>query len=384
MRDLIGREAELESITGMLAGSRLLSLVGPGGAGKTSLAVAAAVRMAGVFPDGAFEVRLSPVASPDQVPLAFADALGVPLDGAAADADLRRRLVAFLGHRRVLLLVDNCEHVVDAAAGLVDRILQGCPGVTVLATSREALAVPGEIQIAVGPLAVAPVGTAAARVLDFPATQLFVERARSIRPGLVLGAEHLLAVGSIARSLDGIPLALELAAARVSAMSPGEISERLEHRFSLLTCGARTAESRQQTLRAAVDWSHELLTERNRRSSVGRGVPRRLDPRGRRGGRRRQRGRAGSVLDTVGRLVGRSMVTPNPDTRRATACSRRCGSTRRTDSSGRRARTRWPAARDVLPRTSSERRTHLRGHGQRQTLQRLREEQPNIRAALRG
>ena len=195
------------------------------------------------------------------MPLAVADALGVPLDGAAVDRDVRERLVSYLARRRMLLLFDNCEHVVDAAAGLIDEILGRCPAVTVLATSREALAVPDEVQVAVGPLETAPEGTPAAQVLQFPASQLFVERARAVRPGMVLDEAALHAVARICRALDGIPLALELAAARVASMSPVEIAGRLDQRFNLLTSGARTAEARQQTLRATVDWSYALLGE---------------------------------------------------------------------------------------------------------------------------
>ena len=384
VRPLIGRDPELDSLTELLTGARLLSLVGPGGAGKTTLAIAAAVRVAGTFPDGAFEVRLSPVTAPEQVPVAFADALGVPLDGAAADSDVRQRLVAFLGRRRVLLLVDNCEHVIDAAAGLVDQILGGCPAVTVLATSREALAVPDEIQIAVGPLASAPEGTPAARILDFPAAQLFVERARSVRPGTVFGTEELLAVGRIARSLDGIPLALELAAARVAAMSPGEISGRLEQRFSLLTSGARTAETRQQTLRATVDWSHALLSEQEQR------VFRRLSVF--RGGCTLAAAEAvvsdaqlstGHVLDTVGRLVDRSMLVaePGPVTRYRMLetvrhyAAERLEAAAEADELGDRHASYYAA---LVEQTESD----LRGHGQRDAFRRLRIDQANIRAAL--
>ncbi len=384
VRALIGRDAELDAITQLLAGSRLLSLVGPGGAGKTSLAVAAAVRVADTFPDGAFEIRLSQVTAPEQVPLAFADALGVPLDGAAADTDIRQRLLAFLGRRRILLLVDNCEHVVDAAAALVDQVLGRCAGVTVLATSREALAVPDEIQIAVGPLEVAPEGTGAGQVLDFPAAQLFAERARSVRPGTLFGPEELLDVGRIARSLDGIPLALELAAARVAVMSPREISDRLERRFALLTSGARTAEARQQTLRATVDWSHALLTEQEQR------VFRRLSVF--HGGCTLAAAEAvvsdaqvstAQVLDTVGRLVDRSMLVAH---RGATTryrmletvrhyAAERLEAAEEAESLGDRHASYFRA---LVEETESA----LRGPGQHEAFQRLRADQANLRVAL--
>ena len=384
VRALIGREDELSAITDLLGRARLVSLVGPGGAGKTTLAVAAAVRAAPSFPDGAFEVRLGAVRTAQQVPLALADALGVPLDGAGADSDVRSRVVALLARRRVLLLVDNCEHVIDAVAALVEEIVGECPGVTVLATSREALAIAEEVQLAVGPLAVPPAGTEATRVLDHPAAQLFVERARAVRADSVTDADDLLAVGRVARALDGIPLALELAAARVGALSPAEISERLEQRFALLTSGARTAEARQQTLRATVDWSYDLLTEREQRVfnrlSVFHGgctLPAaeavlsddRTSP--------------GEVLDVVGRLVGRSMLVaePGPTTRYRLLETVRHYARERLEAVGETETLSHRHAayyRGLVEEAEPE----LRGHGQRAALRRLRAEQANLRAAL--
>src|SRR5688500_8399291 len=242
LRPLIGRDAQLDSIAELLGGVRLLSLIGAGGAGKTSLALATVARASVNYPDGAFGVRLASVTTPDQVPVAFADALGMPLDGAAATRDLRDRLISFLTQRHMLLLVDNCEHVVDAAAVLVDDILSRCPHVTVITTSREALAIPDEVQVTVGPLQTPPEDSLSGEVLNYPAAQLFAERARAVRPGLLFDAANLSAIGVISRSLDGIPLAIELAAARMSTLSPVEVSLRLGSRFTLLTSGARTAE----------------------------------------------------------------------------------------------------------------------------------------------
>lgn len=384
VRPLIGRDAQLDSLAGLVGGVRLLSLIGPGGAGKTSLALATVVRTSSTYPDGAFGVRLASVDSGDQVPLAVADALGVPLDGAAASRDVRQRLISYLSRRRVLLLVDNCEHVVDAAAGLIDDILGRCPEVTVIATSREALAVPDEVQVTVGPLEMAPEGTAADQVLGYPASQLFAERARAVRPGMVFAGDDLEAIGRISRALDGIPLALELAAARVAAMSPVEISDRIEHRFSLLTSGARTAEARQQTLRATVDWSYKLLSEVEQtvfsRLSVFQGgwsltgaeavVGDDAMP-------------AGEVLDTIGRLVERSMVVVEPgattryrmlETLREYAAEQLAASGE-SDAVARRHA-------DHFRQVAEQAEVALRGHGQRETLRQLREEQPNIRAAI--
>jgi DNA-binding SARP family transcriptional activator len=240
VRPLIGRDEQLDSLATMLGSARLLTLVGPGGAGKTSLALATAGRSRHAYPDGVFGVRLASVGRAEQVPLAVADAVGVPLDGSGAVRDVRERLTSFLARRRMLLLVDNCEHVIDAAASLVDDILGRCPHVTVIATSREALAIPDEVQVTVAPLPTPPEDTAPARMLEYPAAQLFAERARAVRPELTFDDDDLRAIGRVSRSLDGIPLALELAAARVASLSPGEIAARLAERFSLLTSGART------------------------------------------------------------------------------------------------------------------------------------------------
>ncbi len=384
VRPLIGRDAELDSLVELVHGARLLSLIGPGGAGKTSLALAAVLRSSDAFPDGAFGVRLASVDTPDQVPLAVADALGVPLDGAAAGRDVRERVVSYLVRRRLLLLVDNCEHVIDAAAGLIDEILGRCPEVTIMATSREALAVPDEVQVTVGPLETPPDGTPVGGVLEYPAAQLFVERARSVRPGTVFGDDDLAAIGRISRALDGIPLALELAGVRVATMSPVEIADRLDQRFALLTTGVRTADARQQTLRATVDWSYALLTEREQRVFNRLAVFQ--------GGWTLTAAEAvvsdvsleaGEVLDTIGRLVERSMVGVERgastryrmlDTLRQYAAEQLFAAGEHESVAQRHAE----HFRDVVQAAESQ----LRGHDQRETFQRLRNEQPNIRAAL--
>lgn len=384
VRPLIGRDAQLDSLTELLGGVRLLTLVGPGGAGKTSLALAIVVRTSGGFPDGAFGVRLASVTASSHVPLAVADALGIPLDGAAADRDVRQRLLTYLSRRRLLLLFDNCEHLIDAAAALIDEILGRCPNVTIVATSREALAVPDEVQVNVGPLDTPPDGTSAADVLNYPACQLFVERFRAVRPGTVFDHDDLAATAAISRSLDGIPLALELAASRGMTMSPTEISERLGERFSLLTSGARTAEARQQTLRAAVDWSYALLVEHERRifdrlsvfhggwtlSAAEAVIGDDTMP-------------AGDVVGAIGRLAQRSMIVVE----RGTPTRYRMLETLRQYAAERLAGTgEEPAVRRRHAEYFRDHAEHadaaLRGQGQRQTLLRLRQEQPNIKAAL--
>ena len=384
VRPLIGRDEQLAELGDLLDRGRLVTLVGPGGAGKTTLALAAGVLARPTFRDGAFGVRLAPVNDPRQVTVAVAEALGVPLDGAAVDRDVRGRLTRYLERRHLLLLVDNCEHVVDAVASLVDQLLGRCPDLTVLATSREALAVPDEIQLLVGPLDIPPGNTPAADVLDYPATRLFVERARAVRSGLSLADEDRLAVARIARALDGLPLALELAAARVSAMSPPEIADRLGHRFALLTTGPRTAEARQQTLRATVDWSYDLLSPSEQvvfnRLSVFRGgwtlaaaeaVVSDADVSAR------------EVLDTIGRLVERSLVVvvPGRTTRyRMLMTLREYAEERLLDSGEDAALARQHA--EHFHRFTEDADVALRGHGQREALRSMRAEQPNIRAAL--
>ena len=384
VRPLIGRDDLLQSLNELVHGVRLLCLVGPGGAGKTSLALTLAVHAREAFPDGVFGVRLASVTTADQVPVAVADALGMPMDGAAAERDIRERIYSYLARRNLLLVLDNCEHVIDAAAGLADDILGRCSDVTVLATSREALAVPDEVQVNIGPLDTPPEDAAAAQVLTYSAAQLFVERARAVRPGTVYDEPTLLAIGRITRALDGIPLAVELAAARAGAMSPIEISDRLDHRFALLTSGSRTAEARQQTLRATVDWSYALLSEDEQR------VFNRLSLF--QGGWTMDAAEAvvaddgapeGFVLETVARLVERSMVVVEPgsptryrmlETLRQYAAERLAETGDHLSVAARHAR---HFHDQVLAAELA-----LRGHGQREALTRLRQEQPNVRAAL--
>jgi predicted ATPase/DNA-binding SARP family transcriptional activator len=384
VRPLIGRDELLESLRALLPGVRLLSLVGPGGAGKTSLALALAVGAREGYPGGVFGVRLASVGTGAAVPIAVADALGMPMDGAAAERDIRERLYSYLERRKLLLLLDNCEHVVDSAAGLADEMLARCPDVTIVTTSREALAVPDEVQVNIGPLESPPEDTPVQKVLKYPAAQLFVERARSARPGTVFDEASLTAIGRITRSLDGIPLAIELAAARAGAMSPGEIADRLDHRFALLTSGSRTAEARQQTLRATVDWSYALLSRGEQqvfdRLSIFQG------------GWTMEAAEAvvaepgapdGFILETIARLVERSMVVvePGATTRYRLLETLRQYAAERLAETGEHALLAARHARhfhDLVVAAELD----LRGRGQRDALRRLRQEQPNVRAAL--
>ena len=269
LTSFIGREEEIRRVTKLLEENRLVTLTGPGGAGKTRLAVESADRLAERMPGGVWLTELAPVGDAAEVPQAVLSALGLrerALMGtvrgtAPAPADPVERLVAALTGERLLIVLDNCEHLIDACARLADRILADCPGVRVLATSREALGITGETLWPVPPLAF-PGGPPdeVANALDYPAVRLLAERGAAVRPGFTLGAD-LDAVLDICRRLDGMPLAIELAAARLRTMTATQIAGRLDDRFRLLTGGSRTALPRHQTLRAVVDWSWDLLDE---------------------------------------------------------------------------------------------------------------------------
>ncbi len=223
-----------------------MTLTGAGGVGKTRLAVQVAAAMAGEFGDGMWYVDLAPITDPDLVPVTVARALGLPDQPGRSTMD---SLLRFVRDRQVLVVLDNCEHLLDASAELVVAVLSGAARLTVLATSREAIGVAGEVSWRVPSLSLAD-----------EAIELFTDRARHARPGFSLTDDNAAAVGEICARLDGVPLAIELAAARVRALSLTEILDSLHDRFRLLTGGARTAVRRQQTLRASVDWSHALLT----------------------------------------------------------------------------------------------------------------------------
>ena len=265
LTSFVGREREVAEVTRLLTTTRLLTLTGAGGCGKTRLALQVAAAVRGAYPDGVWLVELAALADPALVPQAVASALGVREAPGAAATD---RLVAALRPKTLLLVLDNCEHVVGAAAALVEALLRRGPGLRVLATSREPLGSAGETAWGVPSLAVPPDSPAEAppleRLTAYEAVRLFVERARAARPGFAVPREQAPALVEICRRLDGIPLALELAAARVRVFSVAQIAARLDDRFRLLTAGPRTALPRQQTLRATVDWSYALLAEPER------------------------------------------------------------------------------------------------------------------------
>ncbi|MFF9620604.1 BTAD domain-containing putative transcriptional regulator [Streptomyces griseosporeus] len=263
LTSFVGREGDIERIREDLGGARLVTLLGPGGAGKTRLSQEAAERVRDAARDGVWLAELAPVDTPEAVPEAVLTAVGARetvLRGAGAE-ELRAvaeryddpvvRLTEHCARRRMLLILDNCEHVVDAAARLVEELLARCPGLTVLATSREPLGVPGEVLRPVEPLP-EPV-----------ALRLLADRGAAARPGFRV-EEDPEACAEICRRLDGLPLAIELAAARLRMLTPRQIADRLDDRFRLLTSGSRTVLPRQQTLRAVVDWSWDLLDAEER------------------------------------------------------------------------------------------------------------------------
>ncbi|GAA3750726.1 BTAD domain-containing putative transcriptional regulator [Plantactinospora mayteni] len=265
LTSLVGRADELARVGLLLARGRLVTLTGPGGTGKTRLAVEAASRE----PGRACLVDLAPT-PPADVPQAVAGALGLR-DAILAAATERPapgpvdRLVAALADQRLLLVLDNCEHVLDAAATLAHRLLTHCPGLRVLATSREPLGITGEALCPVPPLASPPPAAGAGTIADYPAVRLFVDRAGAVVPDFALDPANAETVSRICRTLDGLPLAIELAAARIRALPLGELAARLDDRFALLSQGSRTAAARHRTLWAAVAWSWDLLDPAQRR-----------------------------------------------------------------------------------------------------------------------
>ncbi|MFI5661580.1 AfsR/SARP family transcriptional regulator [Streptomyces sp. NPDC051684] len=383
LTSFVGREGDLEAIRADLGRVRLVTLLGPGGAGKTRLSQEAAEGL-GTAPDGVWLAELAPVSDPAAVPEAVVSALGARetvLRGAGAEElrvagerqgdDPLVRIVEHCEDRRLLLILDNCEHVIDAAAALAEDLLAHCPGVTILATSREPLGVPGESLHPVEPLP------------EPYALRLFGERGAAVRPGFTVD-EASEAVGEICRRLDGLPLAIELAAARLRMLTPRQIADRLDDRFRLLTSGARTALPRQQTLRAVVDWSWDLLDEPERATLARLSVVS--------GGCDLPAAEAicgPDALDTLASLVDKSLVVAAPEDdehgggmryRLLETVSEYAGD--RLAESGER-----PAAERAhltyyreLARTTDP---LLRGSGQRAAIARIERDYENLRTALR-
>ncbi|MFF2024861.1 BTAD domain-containing putative transcriptional regulator [Streptomyces sp. NPDC058171] len=382
LTSFVGRTPDIDAIRDDLRRARLITLLGPGGAGKTRLSWEAAESVAADFPDGTWLVELAPVEDPDDVPEAVLTALGARetvLRGAGAE-EMRavteqhhpgaplRRLAEYCRSRRLLLVLDNCEHVIGAAARLAAQVLAHCPAVTVLATSREPLAVPGEFVRPVEPLP------------EPFALRLFADRGAAARPGFRT-ADDPAAAAEICRRLDGLPLAIELAAARLRMLTPRQIADRLDDRFRLLTGGARTVLPRQQTLRAVVDWSWELLDAEERT------VLRRLAVFA--GGWDLAAAEAvggPAALDVLGSLVDKSLVVagtgPDATMRYRLLETVAEYAAERLDEAGERA----AAERAHLVHYRELARTTdplLRGAGQLAAIQRLTTEYENLRTALR-
>jgi predicted ATPase/DNA-binding CsgD family transcriptional regulator len=304
----VGREQDMFEVERELSMTRLITLTGAGGSGKTRLAMEVARGLVDAYPDGVWLVELAPLSEEVLVPKAVAETLKVP---ERSQEPLSDTVADVLADRQLLLIVDNCEHLVGAAAGLVDRLLDSCPEVRILATSREALGVEGEVRWLVPPLsAPAPEDTPSSEELEaYGSVRLFVERAGGHEPSFSLSPHNALTVAEICRRLEGIPLAIELAAARIGTLSLQQILERLEDSLKLLTGGGRTTVPRQQTLKGTLDWSYDLLFEPER------GLFRRLSTFA--GGWTLEASEAvgrgedveeGEVLDLLSGLVEKSMV----------------------------------------------------------------------------
>ncbi|HET6948467.1 MAG TPA: tetratricopeptide repeat protein [bacterium] len=263
LTSFVGREREMTGIKAQLAGARLLTLTGSGGCGKTRLAVHVAADVLDDFPDGVWLVELATLADARLIPQTIAGALGIREQSARP---LLQTVTEYLQPRTILLVLDNCEHLVPDCAALIETILRACPRVRILATSREPVGATGETIWPVPPLSVPearqPVDPALLPQAE--SVRLFIERVEGVVPSFSLGPHNAAAVAQICRRLDGIPLAIELAAARVKVLSVDELAARLDDRFRLLTGGSRTAMPRHQTLRATMDWSHDLLSPEER------------------------------------------------------------------------------------------------------------------------
>ncbi len=309
----VGREDEQAEVLRLLANHRLVTLIGPGGVGKTRLSLQVGFECLSAYPDGIWFVDLAPLSEAQLVAEAAAGVLGLPLGAARSPVSA---LVTFLKDKKTLVMLDNCEHLIAACAQLADAIIRGCPGVVLMASSREALVVPGEHVYHVGSLATPDRAEqfTAEVASRHAAVRLFVDRASATNASFALTDGNASTVVEICRRLDGIPLAIELAAPRVKMLSPEQILNRLNDRFRILTEGARTALPRQQTLRATIDWSYDLLSvgektllarlavfagafrlDAAEAVCIGEGIA------------------AGRVLDLLGSLVSKSLVTTVAD-----------------------------------------------------------------------
>jgi predicted ATPase/DNA-binding SARP family transcriptional activator len=393
LTSFVGRDDELDQVSGLLAAGRLITLTGPGGAGKTRLSVEAGGKLAGQAPDGVWFVPLAPVRDAADVPQSVLTAMGIHDTGWVADAVEAARLAALepldrltdlLEACSLVLILDNCEHVLDAVATLAARVLAAAPGVRILATSREPLGLTGETLCPVPSLALPPAAADPVAAAQSPAVRLFADRAAAVRPGFAVDADTAEAVVRICRALDGIPLAIELAAARARALTVSQIADRLDDRFALLSVGARGVLPRHQTLRAIVDWSWELLDDTERavlsRLSVfsGGATPDSAEQVCSAGGG------TGPVLDVIAALVDKSLVVAAGqrhvrygllETVRAYAAERLAQAGEADQAAAAHAAYFLALAEQAEP--------HLRSHEQLVWLERMGAEHDNFAAALR-
>ncbi len=310
LSSFVGRGRELGEVRKLLSSARVIMLTGPGGIGKSRLALRAAHRLGRHFQDGVWMVELAEVEGPELVPYALARSLGVQEQ---RDADgIEDALMARLRERRLLLVLDNCEHLLDACRHLAALVVSGCDRVRILCTSRERLDIPGEAVVALSALDVPGDGErlSVAELGEVEALKLLVERAVAVAPGFALSDDNFRAASEICRRLDGMPLAIELAAVRLASMTADDLRERLDDRLRLLAGAHPTGPRRSQTLRATVDWSHELLSEEERilwrRLSVFAGSFSLKAAEAVCSGAGLERER---IIDVVGSLVGKSILT---------------------------------------------------------------------------
>ena len=263
LTSFIGREKEISAVKSLIVENHLITLTGSGGTGKTRLSLQVAADLLDSFPDGVWFVELAPLSDPALVPQTIATTVGLHQE---TGRSLLEILTNYLRGKKVLLILDNCEHVVEASAQLAEALLQACPTLRILVSSREALGIPGEATYRVPSLSLPDTRRvqSAETLTQCEAARLFMDRAKTTLPTFAITNENAHAVGQVCARLDGIPLAIELAAARVRILKVEQIAERLDDRFRLLTGGSRTALPRQQTLRAMIDWSHDLLPEPER------------------------------------------------------------------------------------------------------------------------
>jgi predicted ATPase len=390
LTSFVGRARELAMVEELLADHRLLTLTGPGGSGKTRLALTAASAMAEDFEDGIRLVELAPLSDPDLVPQAVASVLGVR---GTPGTPLLDSLCLHLESREVLLVVDNCEHLVGACASLAETLLRRCPELRILATSREAFGVPGEALFFVPPLSLPDPRRLPAvdGLLSYEAAGLFVERVRAVRHGFSLDEKNALAVARICYRLDGIPLAIELAAAKARVLSVEQISSRLDESFALLTGHDRTAIAHHRTLRATMEWSYELLSESERtllrRLSVFAGGWTLEAAEEVCGGEGLGEARVSNppVLDLLTQLVDKSLVLVSQqdgDARYRLLETVRQYASEKLDGSGEAEKLRGRHAAWFLA-LAERAEPHLKGRRQLEWLGRLETEHENLRSAMR-